>query len=305
MLAFIVRHSPVLMLVFYALGFCLPEAAAWLLPHLPAILFFLMCFSLIGINQRQLLQTLMRRGIWLFAAAHVGASCLLMLVVAWLFGIRGDLLIAIAAVGATAPLFATGALVQSVGLDPLPAMARTIAATLLMPVVLWILLQGADGAQLDLAAYTQKLLIYIAGPIALSVLLRATLPEHWLRRIYPRVAQFAVILVFAFPFGLTTAFRYLYDREGTGGALYLMAISFLLCFGGFALAWLLYRKRGINEAIAAAMVGGSRNVLLTLTITSPFLGDAFLALIGALQLPVFAMPIIARALIRHLRQQHA
>lgn len=305
MLAFLVRHSPVLMLVFYALGFCLPKAAAWLLPYLPSILFFLMCFSLIGINQRQLLQTLTQRGIWLFAAAHVGASCLLMFGVAWLCGIRGDLLIAIAAVGATAPLFATGALVQSIGLDPLPAMARTIAATLLMPLVLWILLQWTDGARLDLVAYVQKLLIYIAGPIVLSVILRSTLPEHWLRRIYPRVAQFAVILVFAFPFGLTTAFRHLYDQQGAGGALYLMGISFLLCFGGFALAWFLYRHRGTDDAIAAAMVGGSRNVLLTLTITSPFLGNTFLALIGALQLPVFAMPIVAKALIKRLRAKDA
>lgn len=305
MLAFLVRHSPVLMLVFYALGFCLPQAAAWMLPHLPAILFFLMCFSLIGINQRQLLNVLMQPSIWLFAVGHVGISCLLMLGVAWLFGIRGDLLLAIAAVGATAPLFATGALVQSVGLDPLPAMARTIAATLLMPLVLWVLLQWADGARLDFAAYLQKLLIYIAGPIVLSVVLRATLPEHWLRRVYPRVAQFAVILVFAFPFGLTTAFRHLYDQEGLGGALYLMGISAVLCFGGFALAWFVYRRRGTDAAIAAAMVGGSRNVLLTLTITSPFLGNTFLALIGALQLPVFAMPMIAKALLKRLRRENA
>ncbi|MDO5090470.1 MAG: hypothetical protein Q4D61_02890 [Cardiobacteriaceae bacterium] len=299
MLTLIVRHSPILMIVFYALGFLLPDAAAWLLPHLPAILFFLMCFSLIGINQRQLLHTLLQPGIWRFAAGHVGLSCLLMFAIAWLIGIRGDLLIAIAAVGATAPLFATGALVQSVGLDPLPAMARTIAATLLMPLILWILLQSSGDAHLNLALYSQKLIIYIAGPIALSILLRATLPEPWLRRLYPRVAQYAVLLVFAFPFGLTTAFRHLYDREGTSGALHLMAISALLCFAGFALAGLAYRKHGKREAIAAAMVGGSRNVLLTLTITSPYLGDTFLALIGALQLPVFAVPIIAKSLIKH------
>lgn len=303
MLAWIVAHSPWLMLGCCGLGLLWPQGSEAMLPFLPQVLFFLMCFSLLGLNQRQLWRALASRAVWGFALWHGAGYSALAGGLAFVLGARGDWLLAIAAVAATSPLFATGALAQSVGLPVLPAMARTIAATLLLPLVLLAVLAVlvGQGATIDLAAYAMKLLVYVAGPMVLAVVLRGALPERVLLAVYPRVAQYAVLLVFAFPFGLMAAFRYFFDDFGMWAALELLGVSTVLCFGGCVLAALPYGRAGQSAMLAAAIVGGSRNVLLTLAIAGPFLGERYLPLIGALQLPMFVMPLLVRFAVRRER----
>ncbi|MBV7434305.1 hypothetical protein KRX19_04615 [Cardiobacteriaceae bacterium TAE3-ERU3] len=302
-LQWLARHSPILMLVFCGLGFALPDIAAQLLPVLPYILFFLMFFTLLGINQRQLVRRLVAGHVWGFAVVHTIVMCVVFTGIAWVLGARDDLLLAIAAITATAPLFATGALVKSVGYDALQAMANTIAATLLMPLVLLVVLWlfRGDGASIDLALYVRRLLIYIVGPMLLATLARHYINEHILERIYPPVSQLTVVLVFAFPFGLTAAFRQTFNHD-SGFASLLLAIAMCLSIGAFAAGYLLYRRGGDAEAFPAAIASGSRNVLLTYTIAGPFLGSIYLPLIGALQLPMYMMPLITRAMVKYRRK---
>ena len=290
-------HAPLAMLLCTVAGFLLPNVAETLLPLLPAILFFLMLFTLLGIEPRPLLRALASAAAWRFALWHGGILCALYSGGFALLGIRGDLLLAIAGVTATAPLFASGAMVRTVGHDALPAMAQTIAATLLMP---WLLLAvfyaSGSGASLNLHAYTQKLFLYIAAPIVLAALLRRYLPPATLARLYPRIAQYNILLVLTFPFALSGAFRRLYDAQGLIHALELLAIALTIAVGGFFLTWLGYRRFGANVAVPAAITAGGRNVLLTLSIAGGYLGDQFLALAGAMQLPMFALPFLARLL---------
>lgn len=277
------------------LGFLLPNVSRLLLPVLPYILFFLMFFTLLGINQRQLLRRLASPDPWLFALLHIGLMCVLFTGLAYILGARGALLLAIAAITATAPLFATGALVKSVGYDALQAMANTIAATIMMPalllVVLWLF--AADNSEMDFAAYIRRLLIYITGPMLLAGFIRHYVDDHLLERIYPKISQIAVVLVFAFPFGLIAGLREAINNDWQQG-LVLLVIASVLCFGSFILGYLIYRRGGAHAAIPAAIASGSRNVLLTYTIAGAYLGVMYLPLIGALQLPMYTMPLIAR-----------
>lgn len=306
MLGWVMRHSPVLMAGFAVFGFLWPQGAGRVLPFLPEILFLLMCFSVLGLNQRELLLELFRRAVWRDALLHGAGMCVLAGGTAWLFGARGEWLLAIAAVAATSPLFASGAMAQTVGMAVLPVMARTIAATLLLPLVLLVLLFASQkaGARLDFGAYALKLLAYIAGPVLLAVVLRRVMPQPWLARLYPRFAQAAVILVFAFPFGLMAAFRHYWEAHGTSAALAVLGLALALCYGGCVLGYALYRRAGRDAALMAALLGGSRNVLLTLAVAGSFLGTEFLVLIGALQLPMFAIPVLARLWVKR-RGGHA
>ena len=120
------------------LGFLMPEFADVVLPYLPMVLFFLMFFTLMAINQHTLVRTLSQPSVWLYALIHTVGMSVLGIGVCYALGIRDDLLLAVAAIMATGSLFATPAIVRSIGFEPLYAMALTIATTLLMPVVLYI-----------------------------------------------------------------------------------------------------------------------------------------------------------------------
>lgn len=295
----IAKYSPILMPLAAILGFLLPDYANALLPYLSAILFFLMFFTLLGLEQKALFKRLTSLAIWRFAVLHSGVFCLGLTLLAYLFGVRGDLLLAISAVAATAPLFGSGAVVNAVGFDALAATAKTITATLIMPLVLLVVLWGlaAKNAHLDWLLYGERLLIYIVMPIVLALVVKKILPNSLFTQWYPKIAQFNVLLLLAFPFGLVGGFRQTFD-ENPYQALQLFGLGCGLVLLFYFGAYWLYRKHGFENAIIAGVVSGGRNVLLTYIIATPFLGSLFLPLVGALQLPIFSLASLARYMVK-------
>lgn len=298
-LPYISRHSTLIMPFCAVLGFAFPTVADALLDWLPEILFFLMFFALLGINQQQLVRRLAQAAVWRFAVLQCMGFCLLAGGAAYVLGARGDLLLAVAAAGATAPLFGSAVMVQAVGFDPLEAMAQTIAATLIMPWPLWAVLQwlAADGAALNLWLYGQRLLVYILGPIALAVVVRRILPGGVLGRYYPVVGQFNILLLLTFPVGLMGGYRHFCDHN-PAAALWFLGLGCMLVLLFYFGAYCCYRRYGDAVAIPAALVCGGRNLLLAYTITTPFMGSLFLPLIGAMQLPVFSLPFVGKIMAR-------
>lgn len=302
-LAVISKYSTILMPVLSLVGFVLPNVSNTVLPWLAGILFFLMFFTLLGINQNALMQKLMLGQVWRFAILQNMLICFFVTIIAYAVGIRGDFLLAVAAVGATAPLFGSGAIVNAMGFDALLAMAKTIAATLLMPITLWFVLWllADDNAYLDMAAYVKRLVTYIICPILLSILVRRLLPVKVLASYYTKIAQFNVLLVLAFPLGLMGGFRQTFDNDPKQ-ALLLFIVAAVLVIFVFIITVVVYLKTGKQPAVIAATVSSGRNVLLTYTIALPFVGSMFLPLVGALQLPMFSVPFFAKLLL-HVKQK--
>lgn len=302
MLKLIAKYSTILMPLFSLLGMIFPKLSNGVLPYLPKILFFLMFFTLLGIDQKQLLKRILTVNVWYFAIFQSTVICLIFTTLAYAFGIRGDFLLAISAVSATAPLFGSGAIVNAVGFDALLAMAKTITATLIMPItlliVLWFL--GSDNAQLDFSQYFQRLLIYIILPMLFAIIVKYLIPKTIFANIYPKIAQFNIVLLLMFPLGLMGGFRQTFDNSPSY-ALSLLGLASLMVLGFYFLAYVLYRKHGFEIAIISALVCGGRNVLLTYTIATPFLGSMFLPLIGALQLPAFSLAMLGKYMVK--RQQ--
>lgn len=222
-----------------------------------------------------------------------------MTLIAYLLGVRGDLLLAIAGLSATAPLFGTGAIVNAVGFDALLAMAKTITATLVMPVsllvILWLL--GSKDAHLDFVLYVKRLLIYIIAPMILAVAARQYIPRDKLNIYYPKIAKFNIILLMMFPLGLMSGFRHTFDTNPMQ-ALSLFGLGTALSLVFYFSAYFLYRRFGYENAIISALACGGRNVLLAYTITTPFMGAMFLPLIGAYQLPSFCLPLLGKKMVK-------
>ena len=305
MLRFIARHSTLIMPLCAAVGFIFPDLSNAVLGYLPEVLFFLMFFTLLGIDQYALLKRIATRYVWVFAVLQSAGMSLILVLISYALGVRGDLLLAIAGLGATAPLFGSGALVNAVGFDAQLAMAKTIAATLVMPAtllgVLWLL--GGKDAHLDLATYIQRLVVYIILPMLLAVLARRFIAPAILSRYYPKIAQFNILLLLLFPLGLMAGFRETFDND-PWQAFSLLMLSSVLALVFYFSAYFVYRRFGYENAIVAAIVCGGRNVLLAYTITVPFMGAMFLPLLGAFQLPAFCLPLLGKYMVQRHQQLH-
>lgn len=299
MIGFIARHSTIFMPLFGVMGFIFPNVSQFVLRFLPQILFFLMFFTLLGIDQTKLIKRMTTQYVWGFAIFESALISLGITSLAYTLGVRGDLLLAIAGLSATAPLFGTGAIVNAVGFDALLAMAKTITATLVMPVsllvVLWLL--GSKDAHLDFVLYIKRLLIFIIAPMILAVAARRYIPRDMLSYYYPKIARFNIILLMMFPLGLMSGFRHTFDTDPMQ-ALRLFGLGTFLALIFYFLAYGLYRRYGYENAIISALACGGRNVLLAYTITMPFMGALFLPLIGAYQLPSFCLPLLGKKMVK-------
>lgn len=290
------KYSAYYMVLACFIGFFSTTVASAVLSVLPQVLFFLMCFTLLGINQKQLLRALCQPVVWRYGVFHSVGMTVVFVGLAYLLGARGDLLLAIAAMMATGALFGTSAIVRSMGFLPMYAMALTIASTLLMPLVLYVnlMLFQTGAVELDLVLYSKRLLIFLVGPMLLSAVVHHFFTETQLHRVHSKLSRVTILLVMAFPIGLSGAFRGLVDVSPWSG-LMIFLMGVVLCLGLFALTFYVYRKQSFEQAISAAVASGGRNALLTFTIAAPFVGSDFMPLVGAMQLPIYAMPLLTRA----------
>ena len=304
-LNFISQHSALLMVLATVFGFIFPRASDAVLPYLPMILFFIMFFTLMAIDQKALLRTLSQPSAWIYALIHSVGMSILSLSTCYLLGIRDDLLLAVAATMASGSLFATPAIVRSIGFNPMFAMAITISSTLIMPVVLFInlyLFQTAD-VNIDMVLYMKRLTIFIFGPMLTAALIHHFVAEETLQRAHQQLSKFTMLFVIAFPFGLIGSFRWEFNQE----PIYALGLLFLSTAIVTVLFWLnfyLYQRSSIERRISVAVASGGRNVLLTFTIAGPFLGTQFLPLIGAMQFPIYVLPIVSRLWMRWQEYRH-
>ncbi len=295
MLSLLARHSSVLLLLAALIGFSFPAISTAIFPYLPYILFFLMLFTLIGIKQNALISLLFQPKIWVYAFYHAALLSMLSTFIASVLGASSSLILAISAVAATGSLFATPAIARSVGLDVMTAMAMTIATTLLMPVVLCInlIVFRHDSFSLDLITYSQRLVIFIFGPMLLSALCHRYVPSHIIQRTHSKIAQVTILLVPAFPMGLVADFREFVDQSWQQGLLY-FGYGIAICLLFFTTGFLLFMRKNVQNGLLAGITSANRNVLLTYTVAGSALGPDYLILVGALQLPIYAMPLVVK-----------
>ncbi|MGR5142716.1 hypothetical protein ACQKPX_13655 [Photobacterium sp. DNB23_23_1] len=305
MLYFISKHSSVLLIVATFAGFIWPEASLTVFPVLPYVLFFLMLFTLLGIEQKALLKILKESNCWIYTFLHSVVMTVISCSLAILIGASDSLLVAIAAVSATGSLFATPAIARSIGLNALTAMAMTIATTLLMPLVLYINLHLFQNNEfsLDIASYLIRLIIFIVCPMVFSAVVYHFVPRPTLTRVHSKLSQVTILLVFAFPFGLVGPLREAFNSNPSIAINYVF-ISFCVCFIFFLSSIVFYLRQGKDIALLAAITSSNRNVLLTFTVAGTSLGPDFLILLGALQIPTYALPLFVRLINNYITTRH-
>lgn len=297
MLNYISSKAPVLLLTFCFIGFLLPDISMQVFKLLPFVLFFLMFFTLVGLDQAKLVKSLFCLKGWMYALVHTFLMIGICAVGIIALDLNDDYALAVLGVASTGSLFATPAIARSIGLNYFSAMTYTITSTLLKPVALYVVLYFTYSTEfdLDMRTYLTKLVVYIIGPMAISFVIHSIFSLNKILMVHSEVAKFNIILVFLFPLGLMGDFRGLWESDSSY-AMNILLVAFTLCIAFFIIAFTAFYFTNRGEAIIAAITSGNRNVLLTYTIADAYLGPLFLPLVGALQLPIYLQPIVIRYL---------
>lgn len=278
-------------------GFLLPSVADRLLPILPQVLFLLMLLTLLQLNITALWVKMRKMTVWRYALFCVVGCALLGVPVVYLLGARDEWLLVIAGVLVSAPLFGSGAIVSAIGFDAKDAMAKTIASTLIMPLpLLTVLYLLADGASLDFGVYATRLVVFIIAPIVLAIGLKKAFARA-ITRHHAAIGTVNFFVLLAFPFGLVGSFRHLLDQNLMLG-LKALGLGIILTIVPFLAAYFFYQKSPASIKMTHALLAGGGNMLLAYAISAPNLGNLFIPVVGAMQLPIFCLPILAKAMLR-------
>ncbi|RKF12807.1 hypothetical protein DBZ36_20300 [Alginatibacterium sediminis] len=251
---------------------------------------------MLSLNMKHLFLELSSCKPWLYALWHSLGLTLISALLVWALDLPLQTLMPLFAVAATGSLFASPAIVRSLGLDAQACMAMTLCSTLLMPFVLllnaalaqlWI---GQDAVSIDFIEYSRRLLIYIVLPIAISLFAPRLFGASRVNAAVTRISPYTILVVFFFPLGLMGAFRQQFDVDPRSALLWL-ALAFVMCLIIFALSYALYRRHSADLALMAAITATNRNVLLTYSVAGIYLGSDYMVYMGAMQLPIYFLPI--------------
>ncbi|MBU8539579.1 hypothetical protein [Falsiroseomonas tokyonensis] len=286
-------------------GIALPGLAEATRPGLVAISIVVMLFGLLRIEPAAFGQVLRRPGLALLILLWVtlGVPLLVWLVLGAILPAGSTFLAAAVLMSATPSIMSAAAFALLLGADAalltVVAIPSNALAPLWLPLVAGLMGVGAQVDPLDMAI---RLAVMVGSSFAGAAVVVWTLGRPRLRQAAPTIDAWLVVLV---------TLSALPCMAGVGEALSARPLQFLGMIGfalGLnlllqALGYLVFRPAPVAGALSAALVSGSRNmVLLLAALGAP--GDSDLGLIvAAAQLTLFIMPMLVapayRALARH------
>jgi ACR3 family arsenite transporter len=299
------RHGLKLIAVGALAGVALPEVAEATRPSLVLMSIALMLCGLLRIEPAAFGQVLRRPTLALLILAWVtfAVPLLVWLVLGAVLAPDSAFLSAAVLMSAAPSVMSAATFALLLGADAALLTVVAIPSNALAP--LWLPLVAGlmgVGAQVDPGAMAIRLGIMVGGSFAGAWLVASVVGRPALRQAAPTIDAWLVVLITisAFP-----------CMAGVGEALAARPLQFLGMIG-FALVlnlvlqaigWLVFRAAPIEGALSAALVSGSRNmVLLLAALGTP--GDSDLGLIvAAAQLTLFIMPMLVAPAYRTLARR--
>lgn len=203
---------------------------------------------------------------------------------------------------ATPPLMGAPAMALILGLDAELTAVTVVVVTLAFPATLMALLAaGAIAVSVEFGAVAARIGLMIGVPVAIGlfgqiVIGRETLARH--KTGFDAVMVTALVLIaVALMHGANVALA-----ADPAAALMIGGVALLFNLVGQMLSAAVFWRAGLGRAMAMAIMGGNRNLGLTLGITAGFLGPDFAAYVAFAQLPIYFTPVVLKQVLRRLRR---
>jgi BASS family bile acid:Na+ symporter len=288
-------------------GILLPDLAWATRPWLVAISILVMLCGLLRIEPAAFGQVLRNPGLALLILAWVtlGVPLLAWLVLGALLPVGSDFLTAGVLMSATPSIMSAAAFALLLGADAALLTVVAIPSNALAPV--WLPLVAGllgVGAQVEPWSMALRLVVMVGGSFVGAWLVASLVGRTRLRQAAPAIDAWLVVLV---------ALSAIPCMAGVGPALAARPLSFLGMFS-FALAlnlalqalgYLVFRVAPVAAALSAALVSGSRNMVLLLAALGAPENSDLVLIVASGQLTLFVMPMLVAPAYRALTRRRA
>jgi BASS family bile acid:Na+ symporter len=307
-LAFLGRNGANAVAFSILLGIALPPLGALIRPYFSETVFLLLCLAFLRVDP-DALRAQFARPLLLVAAA--GWTMLLVPALAGVafgaldLGSRAPaLLLALMFNVVAPPVFSSPALAVLMGLNAAVTLALLLSCIVLTPLIApaWIAAFVGPVVAISPASLGLRLLLMLAGAACVAAAVRAIAGRAWVERQGERIDGLNVIMLFLFAVALmgdvaTTAFARPFF------VLALLALATAMTFGLSLLSALVFARAGLHTALPLAHAAGSRNTGLMLAAAAGQVPDLVWLYVALIQIPIYALPLLARPLLRRLASQ--
>jgi hypothetical protein len=312
LLGWLGRHGANAVAISIVLGIALPPLGALIRPYFPETVFLLLCLAFLRVEPGALRAELARPKL-LFAAAAWTMLVVPALAGAGLTALGLDvtspaLLLALMFNAAAPPIFSSPALAVLMGLNAAVTLALLLACVAVTPFLAPALIAAFVGPAVTLSPLTLglRLVLMLAGAACVAAAVRAVFGRPWVKRQAERIDGLNVIVLLLFALALMGDVA-INTIERPLLVLGMLALSTAMTFGLSALTALVFWRAGPRTTLPLAHAGGSRNTGLMLAAAAGLVPDLVWLYVALIQIPIYALPLIARPLVRRLgsRNDHA
>jgi BASS family bile acid:Na+ symporter len=309
LLAWLGRHGANAVAISIVLGIALPPLGALIRPFFPETVFLLLCLAFLRVEPGALRAELARPKLLLAAATWT------MLVVPALTGLgltalaldttSPALLLALMFNAVAPPIFSSPALAVLMGLNAAVTLALLLACVAVTPLLApaWIAVFVGPAVSFSPLTLGLRLVLMLAGAACVAAVIRAVFGRPWVKRQAERIDGLNVIVLLLFALALMGDVA-VNTIERPLLVLGLLALSTATTFGLSALTALVFWRVGPRTALPLAHAGGSRNTGLMLAAAAGLVPDLVWLYVALIQIPIYALPLIARPLVRKLSTGH-
>jgi BASS family bile acid:Na+ symporter len=304
-LAWLGRRGTSAVAVSILLGIALPPLGAMIRPYFAETVFALLCLAFLRVDPGALREQLRRpallgaAAVWTMLAVPILLG--LALVAAGLIDRSPALLLALMLNAVAPPIFASPALAALMGLNAAITLALLLICMAATPFVAPALIDAFAGSAVTFSplALGVRLVLMLSGAACVAMAVRAIAGKAWVERQAERIDGLNVICLFGFAVALMgdVLTNALHNPLLVAG---LLGLSAVMTFGLSGLTVLLFLPAGAHSALPIAHAVGSRNMGLMLAAAAGQVPEMVWLYIALAQIPIYALPLVARPLIRRL-----
>jgi len=287
-------------------GLALPQYAAYVKPYLGETVFVLLLFSYLRTDPAAFRRHLRSPGL------TIPAALWLMVATPLVFGLGYTLAglpqaspalytIMILQIAIT-PITSSAAFAALMGLDVAFSLAVLIYSNALSPVTTvafsYLFLGSSAFSPLDLGL---KLFLFYGGAAALASAIRAIAGREWIERQKEPIDGLNVIAIFVFAIAAMESV----PRNVMADPLFaieLLAATVVLSLALIGSSVLVFRRAGIDRALAIGLQSGFRNIGLVMAALGSTLPDLAWFYFALVQFPIYLLPVVLQPLARRLQK---
>jgi hypothetical protein len=287
------------------IGIALPPLGALLKPLVAEAVFLLLCISFMRVDRAALRDHLRRPGIVLAATAWTtvgvpliaGAGCLS----TGLDAGSPDLSLALMLQAVASPMMAAPSLAALMGLDETLVLVTLVTSTALIPITAPLFAYAFFGAALTLSplGLGLKLLAILAGSLFVAAAIRWSVGAAAIQRHRSAIDGFNILILFVFVAAVmgTVAGSLLADPVW---AIELTLLAFAVFFALLGVTALIFRKSGLERALALGLMVSQRNMGLMLAATDGVLPGTTWLYFALSQFPIYLSPQLLKPIVGRL-----